>query len=86
MDVGFVGLGQMGQGMAGRLIDAGHRVTVWNRDRAKAAPFEQRGARVADRPADAARAGVVLAAIPVMALFLWLQKYIVGGLTAGAVK
>jgi 3-hydroxyisobutyrate dehydrogenase-like beta-hydroxyacid dehydrogenase len=60
MDVGFVGLGQMGQGMAGRLIDAGHRVTVWNRDRAKAAPFEQRGARVADRPADAARAGVVL--------------------------
>jgi len=31
-------------------------------------------------------AGAVLAAIPVMALFLWLQKYIVGGLTAGAVK
>ena len=30
--------------------------------------------------------GAVLAAIPVMALFLWLQKYIVGGLTAGAVK
>nr|WP_306233969.1 sugar ABC transporter permease [Agrococcus sp. REN33] len=31
-------------------------------------------------------AGAVLAAIPVMVLFLWLQKYIVGGLTAGAVK
>ncbi len=31
-------------------------------------------------------AGAVLAAIPVMALFLWLQKYIVGGLTAGSVK
>ena len=31
-------------------------------------------------------AGAVLAAIPVMALFLWLQKYIVSGLTAGAVK
>lgn len=31
-------------------------------------------------------AGAVLAAIPPMALFLWLQKYIVGGLTAGAVK
>lgn len=31
-------------------------------------------------------AGAVLAAIPVMALFLFLQKYIVGGLTAGAGK
>lgn len=31
-------------------------------------------------------AGAVLAAIPVMVLFLWLQKYIVSGLTAGAVK
>ena len=31
-------------------------------------------------------AGAVLAAIPVMALFLWLQKYIVSGLTAGSVK
>jgi len=31
-------------------------------------------------------AGAVMAAIPVMALFLYLQKYIVSGLTAGAVK
>jgi arabinogalactan oligomer/maltooligosaccharide transport system permease protein len=31
-------------------------------------------------------AGAVLAAIPVVVLFLWLQKYIVGGLTSGAVK
>lgn len=31
-------------------------------------------------------AGAVMAAIPVMALFLYLQKYIVSGLTAGSVK
>ncbi|WP_166982219.1 sugar ABC transporter permease [Paramicrobacterium fandaimingii] len=31
-------------------------------------------------------AGAVLASIPVMALFLYLQKYIVGGLVAGSVK
>ncbi|WP_168627825.1 sugar ABC transporter permease [Cryobacterium sp. BB307] len=31
-------------------------------------------------------AGAVLAAIPVTLLFLFLQKYIVGGLTAGSVK
>jgi 3-hydroxyisobutyrate dehydrogenase-like beta-hydroxyacid dehydrogenase len=60
MDVAFIGLGQMGSGMAGRLIDAGHRVTVWNRDRSKSESFERRGARVADNPADAARSGIVL--------------------------
>nr|WP_241095629.1 MULTISPECIES: sugar ABC transporter permease [unclassified Leucobacter] len=31
-------------------------------------------------------AGAVIAALPVVALFLFLQKYIVGGLTAGSVK
>ena len=31
-------------------------------------------------------AGAIMAAIPVVVLFLWLQKYIVGGLTSGAVK
>ncbi len=46
--------------MAGRLIDAGHRVTVWNRDRSKSEPFKRRGARIADNPADAARSGIVL--------------------------
>ena len=31
-------------------------------------------------------AGAVLTALPVVALFLWLQRYIVGGITAGGVK
>jgi arabinogalactan oligomer/maltooligosaccharide transport system permease protein len=31
-------------------------------------------------------AGSIIAAVPVMALFLFLQKYLVSGLTAGAVK
>jgi arabinogalactan oligomer/maltooligosaccharide transport system permease protein len=31
-------------------------------------------------------AGAVIAALPILALFLFLQKYIVGGLTAGSVK
>ena len=37
-------------------------------------------------PTLACAAGAVLAALPPMALFIWLQKYIVSGLTAGAVK
>ena len=36
MDVGFIGLGQMGQGIALNLVKAGHRVIVYNRTRAKA--------------------------------------------------
>ena len=31
MKVGFIGLGNMGAGMARSLIKAGHEVTVWNR-------------------------------------------------------
>src|ERR1700760_2195926 len=60
MDVALIGLGQMGSGMAERLIAAGHNVTVWNRDRSKAAPLAARGARVAVTPADAAQSGIVL--------------------------
>lgn len=60
MDVAIIGLGQMGSGMAIQLIEAGHRVTVWNRDKAKAQALAERGAAVADSPADAARVGTVL--------------------------
>jgi 3-hydroxyisobutyrate dehydrogenase-like beta-hydroxyacid dehydrogenase len=60
MDVGFIGLGRMGQGMAKHLIDAGHKVTLRNRDRRKAAALESAGAIVAASPAEAAAAGVVI--------------------------
>jgi 3-hydroxyisobutyrate dehydrogenase len=33
--LGFIGLGIMGRGMTANLVDAGHRVTVWNRTPAK---------------------------------------------------
>ena len=60
MDVGFVGLGQMGTGMAARLVDADHAVAVWNRDAAKAAPLVGRGARQAVSPAEATKGGIVI--------------------------
>lgn len=31
MDVGFIGMGRMGRGMAARLAQEGHRVRAWNR-------------------------------------------------------
>ncbi|WP_242333787.1 MULTISPECIES: NAD(P)-dependent oxidoreductase [Anaeromyxobacter] len=60
MDVGFVGLGSMGQPMARNLLRAGHHVTVWNRTRARAEALAGDGATVAGTPAEAARGGVVL--------------------------
>ena len=51
--IAFIGLGIMGRPMALNLVKAGHKVTVFNRDRAKTNPLEQAGARVADSPADA---------------------------------
>jgi 3-hydroxyisobutyrate dehydrogenase-like beta-hydroxyacid dehydrogenase len=52
--VAFIGLGRMGHGMAGRYLDAGFGVAVWNRSKAKAADLIARGARWAWSPAGAA--------------------------------
>jgi 3-hydroxyisobutyrate dehydrogenase-like beta-hydroxyacid dehydrogenase len=52
--VAFIGLGRMGHGMAGRYLDAGFTVTVWNRSRAKAEDLIARGAQWATSPEDAA--------------------------------
>jgi 3-hydroxyisobutyrate dehydrogenase len=53
--VAFIGLGAMGNRMAGRLLDAGHELMVWNRTREKMAPLVDRGAIGAESAADAAR-------------------------------
>src|SRR5258708_22566743 len=50
----FSGLGRMGHGMAGRYLDAGFTVAVWNRSKAKAEDLIARGARWALSAADAA--------------------------------
>ena len=62
MKLGFLGLGNMGQAMAGTLLRAGHSVAVWNRTEGKTEQLKSlEGARVATSPADAARnADVVL--------------------------
>jgi len=53
--VAVVGLGAMGSRIARRFLDAGHELTVWNRDAAKAEPLVAAGASAAQAPADAAR-------------------------------
>ncbi|HEB90228.1 MAG TPA: NAD(P)-dependent oxidoreductase [Deltaproteobacteria bacterium] len=52
--IAFCGLGQMGRGMAGSLLRAGHALRVWNRTPEKARPLVEAGARLASTPAEAA--------------------------------
>lgn len=59
MDIGIIGLGQMGREMAARLIDAGHVLTVYNRTAGAAERFRGR-AKVASSAAQAADSEVVI--------------------------
>jgi 3-hydroxyisobutyrate dehydrogenase-like beta-hydroxyacid dehydrogenase len=59
MNIGFVGLGAMGQVIVPRLMAAGHTVTGWNRSRERATPLIDKGMVWADTPAAVARASEV---------------------------
>lgn len=60
MKVGFIGLGNMGKGMARNLLKAGHSVTVYNRTLSRSEELQQEGATVADSPAGASRGEIVI--------------------------
>lgn len=52
--IGFIGLGIMGQGMVKNLMKAGFTVNIWNRTPARMDPFCEAGARCCSSPADVA--------------------------------
>jgi 3-hydroxyisobutyrate dehydrogenase-like beta-hydroxyacid dehydrogenase len=54
MDIAVLGMGRMGSALAVRLLDSGHRVTVWNRSKGKASEVVSAGAREAESVTDAA--------------------------------
>jgi 3-hydroxyisobutyrate dehydrogenase-like beta-hydroxyacid dehydrogenase len=60
MDVGCIGLGRMGAGMAANLLKAGHRVTVFNRTPAKAEVLVAQGATAAVSIAEACQGDAVV--------------------------
>ncbi|WNG87785.1 NAD(P)-dependent oxidoreductase [Mycobacterium sp. ITM-2016-00317] len=65
MNIGFIGLGVMGEPMAGHLVDAGHDVVVFNRSRAKVEALEARGAVAGTSPAHVGeKADVVVTMLP----------------------
>jgi 3-hydroxyisobutyrate dehydrogenase len=61
--VGFIGLGIMGQSMAGHILNAGYPLNVFNRSRDKAVRLIERGARWCDRPSEVARLSDVVITI-----------------------
>ena len=75
--VAFIGLGRMGHGMAGRYLDSGFSVAVWNRSKSKAENLIARGARCASTPGDAAEGAdaiVTMVADDEASHAVWLSK------------
>jgi 3-hydroxyisobutyrate dehydrogenase-like beta-hydroxyacid dehydrogenase len=63
--IGFIGLGNMGAPMAGRLLDGGYALTVHDARESAARPLLSRGAHWAASPAEvAAAAQTVITILP----------------------
>lgn len=63
--IGFIGIGNMGAPMAGRLLDAGYSLVIFDARQEAAAPLAARGARLAASPAEVASlAETVLVSLP----------------------
>jgi 3-hydroxyisobutyrate dehydrogenase-like beta-hydroxyacid dehydrogenase len=83
--IAFLGLGLMGQPMALRLVEAGHRLTVWNRTLSKADGLAASGAAVATSVADAVRdADVVVSMLENGAVVTDLARAAVAAMHPGA--
>lgn len=65
MEFGFIGIGNMGLPMAGRLLDAGHTLVVHDARAEAIAPLVARQARPADSPREVAdRTDIVFVSLP----------------------
>jgi 3-hydroxyisobutyrate dehydrogenase-like beta-hydroxyacid dehydrogenase len=88
MRLGFLGLGQMGAGIAANLLKAGHALQVWNRSPGKAEPLVARGAMSAPTPREAAEGAdavfTMLADDEALMHVLEGEDGILAGLAAGA--
>jgi 3-hydroxyisobutyrate dehydrogenase-like beta-hydroxyacid dehydrogenase len=63
LGLGWLGTGRMGAALAGRLIEAGQRVTVWNRTPGKTGPLVARGARAVGRITDLGECDIVFVTV-----------------------
>jgi 3-hydroxyisobutyrate dehydrogenase-like beta-hydroxyacid dehydrogenase len=89
MRIGFIGTGTMGTPIAGCLVAAGHRLTVYDLRRDATQTLQRQGAEVAETPRDAAAASeVVFTSLPgpkeVEAAALDRETSLLGGLAKGS--
>jgi 3-hydroxyisobutyrate dehydrogenase-like beta-hydroxyacid dehydrogenase len=87
MKVGFLGLGRMGQAMAGRVLGGGHDLVLYNRTREKCAELEKAGAKVAASMLEACKGREVVISMLTddKALAEVVRDGIVPGLAKGAI-
>lgn len=89
MQLGFVGLGEMGTLIVPRLLAAGHTVTGWNRTKARAAPLIAKGMQWADSPRATAAASEIIFSIvtdgPAVKAVALGPDGIISGLNTGGV-
>jgi len=77
MRIAFLGLGNMGSGMAARLAAAGHSLAVFNRTPARTEPLIRAGARAAPTPRSAAENADVIIGMSAddeSSRFMWLGE------------
>lgn len=87
MRIGFIGLGQMGRGMAQRLLEAGHALVAWNRSPAAAEALRDRGAAIAATVEQALDADVVISMLADdrAVAAVWLEGGLVERMPAGCI-
>jgi 3-hydroxyisobutyrate dehydrogenase-like beta-hydroxyacid dehydrogenase len=89
MRIGFIGLGNMGAGIAANLLRAGHELTIWNRTAQKADALVALGATLAGSPHDAAASGEIcfsiLADDAALRSVLAGERGLLAGLQPGAI-
>jgi 3-hydroxyisobutyrate dehydrogenase-like beta-hydroxyacid dehydrogenase len=59
LSLGWLGTGRMGAAMAGRLVEAGEQVSVWNRTKSKTLPLVARGATAVEKITDLGACDIV---------------------------
>lgn len=80
MEIGFIGVGRMGFHMARRLIEAGHRLTVFDTSRAAVAALEKLGATAVASPRDLAdKVETVMASLPTPDIVLAVATAVTDG-------
>ena len=86
MHIGIAGIGKMGSNIGLRLMEGGHKLTVWNRSAEKTKPLADAGAGVTKTPAELASTVETVITIVTNAEALDAVYYGPQGLLAGDVK